>query len=59
MLDASALTRAQGAALTNWLQTAVLDPNNKIERFYKSEYVPSEVKKILAQFQTTATPTAR
>ena len=55
-LDPTALSRVQSAALTNWLQTAITDPNNKIERFYKEEYVPSEVKKLLAQFQATPTP---
>ena len=55
-LEPSALTRVQSAALTSWLQTATADPNNKIERFYKQDYVPTEVKKILAQFQATPTP---
>lgn len=55
-LDPSALARAQGAALTNWLQTAGIDPNNKIERFYKEAYVPADVKKILAQFQSAPIP---
>ncbi len=58
-LESSALTRVQSTALTNWLKTAASDPNNKIERFYKPEYVPAEVKKIIAQLQASATPTAR
>jgi parvulin-like peptidyl-prolyl isomerase len=57
-LEPSALALAQSAALTDWLKNAPTDPNNKIERFYKDAYVPPEVKKILAQFQSTATPTA-
>lgn len=55
-LDTAALTRAQSVALTKWLQTALTDPNNKIERFYQEAYVPSEVKKLLAQFQATPVP---
>jgi len=51
-LDPSALARAQNNVLDEWLQKAAMDPNNKIERFYKEAYVPSEVKKILAQFSS-------
>ncbi len=51
-LDPSALARAQNNMLDEWLQKAAMDPNNKIERFYKEAYVPSEVKKILAQFSS-------
>ncbi|MEW5718309.1 MAG: peptidylprolyl isomerase, partial [Chloroflexota bacterium] len=57
-LEPTALTRVQSTALTNWLKTATVDPNNKIERFYKPEYVPVEVKKIIAQLQASTTSTA-
>ena len=55
-LEPSALARAQSATLTEWLQKATTAPNNKIERLYKEAYVPAEVKKILAQFQTNPIP---
>ncbi|MCI0477914.1 MAG: peptidylprolyl isomerase [Anaerolineales bacterium] len=55
-LEANALARVQSGALTEWLQKAVADPNNKIERSYNEAYVPAEVKKILAQFQTDPMP---
>jgi parvulin-like peptidyl-prolyl isomerase len=60
-LEPSALTRVHSTALTNWLNTATVDPNNKIERFYKQEYVPADVKQIIAQLRASAstTPTAR
>lgn len=48
-LEPAALQRKQTAAFDDWLQKLVLDPNTKIERYYKDEYVPAEVKKILAQ----------
>jgi len=56
-LDATALARVQSTALTDWLQKAIIDPANRIERFYRQAYVPAEVKKILAQFETN--PVAR
>jgi parvulin-like peptidyl-prolyl isomerase len=55
-LESNALARVKDAALTEWLKTAAADPNNKIERLYKEAYVPAEVKKILAQFQTNPLP---
>jgi parvulin-like peptidyl-prolyl isomerase len=55
-LEAGALARVQSGALTEWLQKAVADPNNKIERFYNQAYIPAEVKKILAQFQSDPLP---
>lgn len=55
-LDAFALASAQGKALNDWLQKATRDPNNRIERFYRQAYVPAEVKKILAQFETNPIP---
>ncbi len=48
-LEPAALQQKQTNAFDEWLQKLVLDPNTKIERFYKDEYVPAEVKKILAQ----------
>lgn len=55
-LDAFALTSAQSRVLNDWLQKATRDPNNRIERFYRQAYVPAEVKKILAQFETNPVP---
>lgn len=55
-LDAFALTSMQGKALEDWLQKATRDPNQRIERFYQQAYIPAEVKKILAQFQTSPIP---
>ena len=46
-LDAATLASEQSAALDTWLAKATLDPNNKIERFYKDEYVPAEYNKAL------------
>lgn len=55
-LDAVALANAQSRALNDWLQKATRDPNNRIERLYRQAYVPSDVKKILAQFETSPIP---
>lgn len=55
-LEPSALARAQSNVLTEWLQKAALDPQNKIERFYNEAYVPIEVKKILARFTGAPMP---
>lgn len=48
-LEPAALQQKQTAAFNDWLQKLVIDPNTKIERYYKDEYLPVEVKKILAQ----------
>lgn len=48
-LEKSALQQKQNAALSEWLQQARLTA--KTERFYREEYVPAEVKKIIAQVQ--------
>lgn len=54
-LEPAALQQKQTAAFDDWLQKQLLDASvTKIERFYKDEYVPSDVKKILAQFQSTS-----
>ena len=51
-LDASALQQAQSTAFNDWLQKQTLDPTvSKIERYFKDEYIPADVKKILAQLQ--------
>jgi parvulin-like peptidyl-prolyl isomerase len=55
-LDAMALARAQSTVLSDWLEKATRDPNNRIERFFRQAYVPAEVKKILAQFETNPVP---
>lgn len=55
-LDAVALANAQSRVLNDWLQKATRDPNNRIERLYRQAYVPSDVKKILAQFETSPIP---
>jgi len=55
-LDASALAQTRSRALEEWLQRAVADPSNKIERAYNEAYVPAEVKKILALFQSNPAP---
>lgn len=55
-LDETARMRTQSTVLTDWLQKAVTDPNNRIERFYRQAYIPAEVKKILAQFETKPVP---
>ena len=51
-LDASALEQKKSAALTDWLEQSRLQA--KIDRFYKDEYVPVEVKRMLAEFQQPA-----
>lgn len=52
-LDPTALQQAQTNAFNDWLQKLQLDPQlSKIEQFYKDEYVPADVKKIMAQIQT-------
>jgi len=48
-LEPAVLQRKQSQAFDDWLQKTMADPNTKIERLYKDEYVPAEVKKILAQ----------
>jgi len=48
-LDPSALQQKQTAAFNDWLQQTRLTA--KIDRFYKDEYVPPEVKQAIAQVQ--------
>ncbi len=55
-LDETARARAQSTALTDWLQKATVDPSNRIERMYRSAYIPVEVKKILVQFESKPAP---
>ncbi len=52
-LDATALSQKQSAALSDWLQTALNDPKNKIERFYQDAYVPADVKRAIASLTAT------
>ncbi len=49
-LDDAMLERKKSQAFETWLETIVIDPNAaRIERFYKDEYVPAEVKKAISQ----------
>jgi peptidyl-prolyl cis-trans isomerase D len=48
-LEGTALQQQQQNAFTDWLNQQQLTA--KIERFYKDEYVPPEVKKAVAQIQ--------
>lgn len=45
-LDATALEQAKAQALTNWLTQARTTAGNQIQRFFSTEYVPSEIKKL-------------
>lgn len=47
-LDPSQLQQKQSGALNQWLQTASTSPQNKIQRFFSTDYVPSDVKKLTA-----------
>ncbi len=51
-LEPSALQQKQSAALSEWLEKARLD--NKIERFYRDDLVPPEVRRTLEQLQSPA-----
>lgn len=51
-LDKSALQQKQSAAFSDWLQQARLTA--KIERNYRDDYVPPEVRKAIAQVQPEA-----
>lgn len=44
-LDPVVLQQKQSTAFNDWLTKLVLNTDNKIERFYKDEYVPPEVKR--------------
>ena len=46
-LTESALQQKQTQVFTDWLQKTLLDSNTKIERFYKDEYVPADIRKML------------
>ena len=48
-LEGTALQQQQQSAFTNWLDQQRLTA--QVERFYKDEYVPTEVKKAVAQIQ--------
>jgi len=48
-LEGTALQQQQQSAFTTWLDQQRLTA--KVERFYKDEYVPTEVKKAVAQIQ--------
>ncbi|MBI5034395.1 MAG: peptidylprolyl isomerase [Chloroflexi bacterium] len=49
-LDASALQQAQTKAFNDWLQKQLVDPTvSKIEDYFKDEYIPADVRKIIAQ----------
>lgn len=45
-LDASQLQQKQSDALNQWLRTASTSPQNKIQRFFSTDYVPADVKKL-------------
>lgn len=47
LLDASALRQKQNAALNDWIERARLTA--KIERFYRDDYVPPEIRRIITQ----------
>ena len=51
--DETTLAQKKNAALTEWLNKAAIDPKNQIERFYKDEHVPTDVKKVIAQMQNS------
>ncbi|MGE5138569.1 MAG: peptidylprolyl isomerase [Rudaea sp.] len=46
-LSESALSQKQSSAVTDWVQTARTSKDNKIEKNYKEEYVPADVKNML------------
>ncbi len=48
-LDASALQQKKSAALTDWLDQN--RANFKVDRLYRDEYVPSDIRKAIAQIQ--------
>ncbi len=49
-LDPAALQQKQASAFSDWLQKLMLDSQaSKIERLYKDEYVPPDVKRTIAQ----------
>jgi parvulin-like peptidyl-prolyl isomerase len=45
-LTATQLQQKQAGALSQWLQTASTSPQNKIERFFSTDFVPGDVKKL-------------
>jgi peptidyl-prolyl cis-trans isomerase C len=45
-LDADALASKEASALTDWLQKVRADATTKIERFFSTDYVPSEIKRL-------------
>lgn len=52
-LDATALQQAQTTAFTDWLQKQMLDPSvSKIERYFKDEYIPADVRKLIDQLKS-------
>jgi parvulin-like peptidyl-prolyl isomerase len=51
-LDKNALQQQQSAAFSDWLQQARLTA--KIERNYRDDYVPPEVRKVIVQVQQDA-----
>lgn len=52
-LDPALLQQKQSMAFNDWLTKLVVNPDNKIERFYKDAYVPPEVKKQLDLLQAS------
>lgn len=48
-LSASALQQKQADALNQWLQKNRTAPENKISRFFSTDFVPADVKNLLAQ----------
>jgi len=49
-LEQTVLQQKQSAAMDDWLEKT--RSSAKIERFYKDEYVPADIKKAIAQLQT-------
>ena len=47
-LTPSALQQKQADALNQWLQKASIAPENKIQRYFSTDFVPSDVKKLTA-----------
>jgi parvulin-like peptidyl-prolyl isomerase len=46
VLEAAALEQARASALSDWLQTARANAGDAIKRFFSTDYIPSEVKRL-------------
>jgi foldase protein PrsA len=47
-LDAQRLQQKRSQALADWLQKTHSDPNTKIERFFSTDYIPGDIRRLLA-----------